>query len=279
MQEEEIKKENKIIKYGKKIIALTIFLFVFLLVKDNNQNEEAGLNTFLFNAGIYFIFIEILIFLSNHIQKIKIKSIYVNLFLLLTLLGILNYILTKNINILFIILIIILFWAFKEIFPFRTIRLLAALLFIFIPLILFKLLVNMIDMPDGCQKIEDGWKCDYKNNSYEKIKETCEIKGNIFHCEGPCFSHVYCFIPFKDIGKECNNSDQCKGYCEGNMEKISNEYRKTGAYPPGADGKIKCNANDTCNGSCSAIPIEVRGCTFYFEVNDGYYILHYGGWC
>lgn len=138
MQEVKIKKEDKIIKYGKKIIALMIFLLVFLFIKDNNSNEEVVLNAFLFNVGIDFIFIEILIFLS---QKIKIKSICTKLFLLLILLCILNYIL--NISVLSIILIIILFLAFKEIFPVRTLRLLVAVLFILMSLVILNYHINL----------------------------------------------------------------------------------------------------------------------------------------
>ena len=135
MQEEKIKKEDKIIKYGKKIIALMIVLFIFLLFKNSNSAEMASFNMFLFNAGIYFIFIEILIFLSNYIQKIKSQSIYINIFLFLMSLCILNYILTKNINIFYIILIIILFWALKEIFSIRKLRIVVFVLFIIVPLV------------------------------------------------------------------------------------------------------------------------------------------------
>ena len=143
MQEEKIEKEDKIIKYGKKIIALMIFLFIFLLIKNNNSNGEVDLNAFLFNMGIYFIFIEILFSLSNHIQKIRAKSKYINLFLLLILLCILNYTLTKDIDILFIILIVILFWALKFFFPVRIMRLSVAMLFILIPFVILNYHINL----------------------------------------------------------------------------------------------------------------------------------------
>lgn len=145
---------------------------------------------------------------------------------------------------------------------------------------LFKLFV-VPDMPDYCQEIENGWSCNLKDrnnkNTFDKevlkIKKVCKNKGGIPDCNGPC-DKIYCFMPFDDAGKECTNSSQCKGSCIGNRNKIINKY--DGSQTPGA--VIKCNVDDVCSGICSEIP-KIGSCTWYFEVNDGFYIFHGGGWC
>ena len=131
-------------------------------------------------------------------------------------------------------------------------------------------------MPDSCQKIENGWKCTSTTigKEYEKIEKICKAKGNIFYCEGPCDDYVFCFMPFDDAGKECINSSQCKGSCIGDYDKIINKYDS--AQTPGS--ATKCNADDICSGTCSKIP-KIGSCDWYFEVNDGFYIFHGGGWC
>ena len=146
--------------------------------------------------------------------------------------------------------------------------------------VLFKLFA-VSAMPDYCQEIENGWSCDLEDrnnkNTFDeeefKIKRICKSKRGVSDCDGPC-DKIYCFMPFDDAGKECTNSSQCKGSCIGNLNKIINKY--DGSQMPGA--VIKCNINDVCRGACSEIP-KIGSCTWYFEVNNGYYIFHGGGWC
>ena len=146
---------------------------------------------------------------------------------------------------------------------------------------LFKLSVNMINIPDYCQEIENGWSCDLKDrnnkNTFDKeefrIKKVCKNKGGISDCDGPC-DKIYCFMPFNDAGKKCISSDQCKGSCIGDYDKIVNKYDN--AQTPGAI--IKCEADDVCRGTCSEIP-KIGSCIWYFEVNNGCYIFYGGGWC
>lgn len=149
-------------------------------------------------------------------------------------------------------------------------------LFLFV---LFKLFA-IPDMPDYCQEIENGWSCDLEsewdnNHNVEiEIEKICEMRKNVFFCDGQCFPYAFCYIPFDDAGKECTNYSQCKGYCKGNYSDITDKYY--GEYGPG--GRVKCESDDVCEGSCSQIP-EASGCVWYFEVDDGYYIFHGGGWC
>jgi len=147
-----------------------------------------------------------------------------------------------------------------------------------IPFILFKLFVTS-DMPYDCQEIENGWKCSSKDNyDINRIKETkkmCEQKGNVFYCEGPCYPYMFCYIPFDDAGKECINSEQCKGYCEADYNMVIGKYGST--HNPGAS--IKCDINDRCKGNCSKMSKEDSSCSWFFEVNNGYYIFHGGIRC
>jgi len=146
---------------------------------------------------------------------------------------------------------------------------------VFVSFTLFKLFAIMVDMPDNCQKIENGWKCVYSDDhDVDKTKRICGQKGNISYCEGPCYPYIFCYIPFNDAGKECTNSEQCSGYCEADYDMVTNKYGDI--HAPTAS--IKCDVNDVCVGSCSKIP-KGGGCIWYFEVNNGYYIFHGGGWC
>ena len=146
---------------------------------------------------------------------------------------------------------------------------------------LFKLPANMLNIPDYCQEIENGWSCNLKDrnnkNTFDKeesrIKRMCKNKGGVPDCNGPC-DKIYCFVPFDDAGKECTNSSQCNGSCIGDYSRIINKY--DGAQAPGAT--VKCNIDDTCSGTCSEIP-KTGSCIWYFEVDDGFYIFHGGGWC
>lgn len=111
--------EDKIIKYGKKIIAI-MFLFILLFFDISNSSPIGGIAGFLFVLTIYFIFIEIIIFLSNRIKILKIKSVYVNLVLLLVLSYVLNYILIKYTTL--FLFTVAASWSFKHIFTVRKLQ-------------------------------------------------------------------------------------------------------------------------------------------------------------
>lgn len=149
-------------------------------------------------------------------------------------------------------------------------------LFLFV---LFKLFA-IPDMPNYCQEIENGWSCDLEsewdnNHNVEiEIEKICEMRKNVFFCDGQCFPYAFCYIPFDDAGKECINSDQCEGLCVVDYNEGVDKYG--GMKRPGE--KIKCNADNICKGTCSRIP-DFGTCKWYFEIDNGYYIFHGGGWC
>ncbi len=160
---------------------------------------------------------------------------------------------------------------------------------VFIFLVLIFMLSSPRELPDYCQKIESGWSCDLRNrnngNSFYKeeikIKEICKRKGLVSYCDGPC-DVVYCSIPFDDAGKECTNSSQCKGHCITKrsyneiMDILESRYKVTGFLFPGFS--VKCDDDDEgCKGICSEIP--PLSCNWYFDIEDGYYVFHGGGWC
>ena len=118
-------KEDKIIKYGKKIIAI-MFLSMLLFFDIGDNSPYGGISGFLFVLAVYFILIEIIISLSNRIKILKIKSVYANVFLLLVLSYILNYILTEDTTI--FLFTVAAFWSFKQIFTTRKSQIIVVIL-------------------------------------------------------------------------------------------------------------------------------------------------------
>ena len=173
--------EDKIIKYGKKIIAMMFFLFMFLFFDINNFSLTRGLLGFLFVLTVYFIFIEIIIFLSNRIKILKIKSVYANVFLLLVLSYVLNYILTEDTTI--FLFTVAAFWSFKQIFTVRKLQIVTVILLtlIFSLPIVQSYRVEFFYRITG-KMIEKRIEISCSENEIETITRHCKINRPFMKC-------------------------------------------------------------------------------------------------
>lgn len=124
-----------------------------------------------------------------------------------------------------------------------------------------------------CNKTETGWYCVSMNESAEaKFKTVCESQGGIWKCYGEClpFYEHYCDFPFDDAGKECVNSQQCKGKCIVDFEYVQQNYPDRIPYE-----NFTCMAE--CEGRCAEYPL--RMCDWWFELNNGIIEDHTGILC
>ena len=140
-----------------------------------------------------------------------------------------------------------------------------------------------------CTNTEEGWYCPFgysKNSSkiekieenIEQYKQECSEDGGKWTCSGKClfFDTYYCDIAFDDEGKECSNSEECKGGCTIDREFIINNYPEIELNPSGGySGDITCK--DECTGTCTKYPL--RFCDWRFEVENGTIIDHTGIFC
>ena len=134
MQGINVKKENKIIKYGKisAIISISFLTISFMAEK------EFYFITIIFNVGFVFLLFELFSVFIDHAQKFKKITITRNIVFLLMLLFVLNYIYNQSIYYAFVILLFILwFWIFREIFKSKKIRIIVIIIMILIPSIIF----------------------------------------------------------------------------------------------------------------------------------------------
>lgn len=175
--------EDKIIKYGKKIIVI-MFLFILLFFDTGSSSPYGGISGFLFVLAVYFIFIEIIIFLSNRIKILKIKSIYANVFLLLVLSYILNYILTEDAEDTGIFLFTVAaFWSFKQIFTARKSQIIAVILLalIFSLPIVESYRVELSYRIAG-KVVERQIEISCSENGIETITRHCKINSPFMKC-------------------------------------------------------------------------------------------------
>jgi hypothetical protein len=114
----------------------------------------------------------------------------------------------------------------------------------------------------NCKDTENGWECKFITEAADKVYEKkCENQGGVWRCYGWCFPDYehYCDFPFDDAGKECTNSQQCKGKCV-----IDSKYVQQ-IYPNRTGGEdIVCKTD--CVGKCAEYPL--RHCDWWFEVNN-----------
>ncbi len=71
----------------------------------------------------------------------------------------------------------------------------------------------------------------------------------------------HCDFPFEDAGKECGNSNQCKGKCVVNLEEIKRFCPVEQIM--GSFNSFKCEG---VKGKCSQYPL--RMCDIFYELND-----------
>lgn len=134
MQEEKIKKGDKIIKYGKISAIILIFLFTLSFITEG----EFYFITIVLSVGFVFFFLELFSILMDYAQKLKKIIATKNIIFLLILLFILNFIYNQSIYYAFIaVLFILWFWIFREIFKSRRLRILVITIMILIPSIIF----------------------------------------------------------------------------------------------------------------------------------------------
>lgn len=99
------------------------------------------------------------------------------------------------------------------------------------------------------QKIE----CDRDEVEYESFEKMClNIEGIV----SSSFAERYCLIPLSDYNNNCNNSNDCLGFCEIHYNKIN------------------CEETNSCSPKCSPrLPIK-DDCYLYFEYDNGKIIKH-----
>jgi len=115
-----------------------------------------------------------------------------------------------------------------------------------------------------CRDTKTGWACEF---SYFNIiseglyEQKCEMQGGRWSCYGFCLPYYThsCDFPYDDVGKECYNSQQCKGKCIVDFEYVEKNY-------PGRVEYEDINCTDLCKGTCSEYPLMM--CDHWFEVNN-----------
>jgi hypothetical protein len=129
----------------------------------------------------------------------------------------------------------------------------------------------------NCQNATEGWQCNVEGNwsadrnslnmainlTNEKSEE-CKKQGGKWTCYGECqiyYTH-YCDFLYKDAGRPCTSSSDCSGKCIIASDRITPEMRK------GFDQNTRSmNCTKNCIGNCAQYPL--RGCDWYFELNNG----------
>jgi len=126
-------------------------------------------------------------------------------------------------------------------------------------------------IPD-CKNSEAGWDCRFKipffiDKVYDVIyKEKCNNEGGDWKCYGMCgFLYTrFCDFPLDDAGKECTNSEQCKGRCIIEETEIKKQYPNLENY-----AYYEINCTDPCpTGRCSKDMLRLCDYTLP-ELNDG----------
>jgi hypothetical protein len=134
---------------------------------------------------------------------------------------------------------------------------------IIIVLILFVLIIGISQILN--QK-EQGWSVKYNSNSLELSKNKCRLQGGRWLSPG-LSDLIYCDFILSDAGKECNDSDQCKGSCVIEVEAAQ-------SYCPDYNMYTFTLPCDIAKGACSKYII--RSCSGYTTIQDGILSGYYG---
>lgn len=142
-------------------------------------------------------------------------------------------------------------------------------------IILGIIIIIFIFLYPKCEDTKTGWQCKFNYISIIAeglYKQKCENQSGIWKCYGFCLPHYThsCDFPFDDAGKECTNSQQCKGKCVVDFEYVEKNY-------PDREGWKDINCTDSCKGTCAKYPLGT--CDHWFEVNNNVIEDHTGLLC
>ena len=128
-KQKEKAKDDKAIKFGKVCAILLITFFSVSFITE----EEFNFITIIFNCGLVFGFLELFSIIINFSKKLGEIITSRKIVSFLMLLFILNYIFSQSIDYAFIVVLFILwFWIFREIFKSRKLRMIVIMVMILI---------------------------------------------------------------------------------------------------------------------------------------------------
>jgi hypothetical protein len=135
---------------------------------------------------------------------------------------------------------------------------------------------NQID--SKCRVADNGWSCNYIIGlEIKRDANKCAEQGGKWECYGWCmpdYTH-YCDFPNSDVGKECLNSDECKGKCtikEEDIEKSCSNYLSYRQWRSLENQTVQWDDQfplkcEGVKGECSQYIL--RTCDGWYELNNG----------